>query len=389
MFGLKLSHVIAGCIAVLVGYTSSIAIIFQAIQALGGTPAQAGSWILMLSLGTGITTIFMALRYRIPAMVAWSTPGAALVAVSHGIDLPHATGAFLFCAGLLALTGMTGWFDRLAALIPDALANAMLAGILFGFALKIFPSLETDPVLGSVMVLAYLLAKPAFPRFSIPLVLFTGLAFCAFTGRFGDANIEISLASPVFVSPEFSLPVILGLGLPLYLVTMSSQNMPGVVVLRGAGYEPPTNMALTMTGVVGFLTAPFGGYAFNLAAITAAIVSGEDADENPATRYKASVVTGGLYCVAGLAGTAVIALFAVLPSEFVMTLAGLALLGTIGTALSEAMAAPDSREAALVTFMATVSGFSLWDIGAPFWALLFGIAVQFVVSGKKKSRKIP
>lgn len=379
MFGFKPSHLIAGSIAVLVGYTSSIAIIFQAIQALGGTPEQAGSWILMLSIGTGATTLFMALRYRIPVMVAWSTPGIALVAVSSDITLPQATGAFLFCAVLLALTGAIGWFDKLARLIPDALANAMLAGILFGFALKIFTSLKTDPVLVGVMALTYLLGRRAFPRMAIPLVVFIGLVFCAATGRFGAADVAITLARPVFVMPEFSLPVLLGLGFPMYLVTMSSQNMPGTVVLRSAGYQPPTNAALIITGVVSFFTAPFGGYTFNLAAITAAIVSGKDADDNPATRYKASIVTGVLYCGAGLAGTAVIALFAILPAEFVATLAGLALLGTIAMSLSKAMDRQDDREAALVTFMATVSGFSILDIGAPFWALVFGVATQLIL----------
>ncbi len=386
MFGLKLSHFIAGLIAVLVGYTSSIAIIFQAIQVLGGTPAQAGSWILMLSIGTGATTLFMALRYRIPVMVAWSTPGIALVAVSHDISLAEATGAFLLCASLLALTGVTGWFDKLAQLIPDSLANAMLAGILFGFALKIFPALQGDASLVAVMVVTYLGGKRLAPRFAIPLVLMSGLIFCALTDRFGTSDIVVQMAKPVFVAPEFSIPVLLGLGIPMYLVTMSSQNMPGVVVLRGAGYEPPTNAVLTTTGLVSLLTAPFGGYAFNLAAITAAIVSGEDADENKDTRYKASVVTGILYCIVGAAGTAVIALFAILPVEFVMTLAGLALLTTIGSGLSAAMKNPSEREAALVTFMATVSGFSLWDIGAPFWALLFGMLVKTVLtSGAKRT----
>lgn len=379
MFGFKASHLIAGSIAVLVGYTSSIAIIFQAIQALGGTPEQAGSWILMLSIGTGATTLFLALRYRIPIMVAWSTPGVALVAVSSGISLAEATGAFLFCAVLLAITGAIGWFDKLARLIPDALANAMLAGILFGFALKIFTSLETDPVLVGVMALIYLMGRRFYPRIAVPLVLFIGLAFCAATDRFGVSELAITFARPVFVAPEFSVPVLLGLGVPMYLVTMSSQNMPGTVVLRSAGYQPPTNAALVTTGIVSFFTAPFGGYTFNLAAITAAIVSGEDADENPATRYKASVVTGVMYCLAGLAGTAVIALFAILPAEFVMTLAGLALLGTIGMALRNAMDLQEDREAALVTFMATVSGFSIWDVGAPFWALLFGVATRLIL----------
>ena len=230
------------------------------------------------------------------------------------------------------------------------------------------------------MVLLYLVGKRFFPRLAVPAVLLGGLVFCATTGRFGETDIMLTLTKPVFVMPEFNLSVLIGLGVPMYLVTMSSQNMPGVVVLRGAGYTPPINATLTLTGLTSFIAAPFGGYAFNLAAITAAIVAGEEADDVPQTRYKAAIVTGILYCLTGFAGAAVIALFAILPVEFVMTLAGLALLGAIGSALSAAITDQSDREAALITFMATVSGFSLWDIGAPFWALLFGLLVKNVSS---------
>lgn len=382
MFGFKLSHLIAGSIAVLVGYTSSIAIIFQAIETLNGTPEQAGSWMLFLGLGMGLTTLFLALRHRSPVMTAWSTPGAALIAVSQGIDMSEAIGASLFCAALLCLTGVTGWFNMLARLIPDALANAMLAGILFGFALKIFPSMKADPMLVGLMVGLYLFGKRAAPRLAIPLVFIAGIVFCAVTGRFGETDVVFSIARPVFVMPSFDWAALIGLGLPLYLVTMSSQNMPGVVVLRNAGYVPPINEGISVTGLASFLTAPFGGYAFNFAAITAALCASEEADEDAVTRYRAAVVAGVLYCFVGLAGTAVIVIFDMLPQAFVFCVAGLALLGAIGNSLSAALQEAPDREAALVTFMTTVSGFSVWGIGAPFWALLFGALTRYILQNR-------
>jgi benzoate membrane transport protein len=379
MLPFKLSHVTAGFIAILVGYTSSVAIIFQAIDQLGATEAQANSWMMMLGLGMGLSTLYLALRSRMPVLTAWSTPGAALIALSSGVTLPEATGAFLFCAALLIVTGLSGWFDRVARLVPDALANAMLAGILFSFGMKIFDGLGTDPVLVALMAGSYLAMKAYAPRYAIAVVLLGGLGWVALTGGFQGTNLPLTLAIPVYVMPELSWTALIGLGLPLYLVTMSSQNMPGVVTLRADGYEPDIGQAITVTGIVSLLFAPFGGYAFNLAAITAAICTGPDADENPATRYKAALFAGGFYVIVGLMGATVIGLFLILPKALVLTVAALALLGTIGNSLSAALTAPQDREAALVTFMATASGFSLLGIGAPFWALVLGLLTRFAL----------
>ncbi|MCA2010300.1 benzoate/H(+) symporter BenE family transporter [Cereibacter sphaeroides] len=383
MLPFKLSHVTAGFIAILVGYTSSVAIIFQAIDQLGASDAQANSWMLVLGLGMGLSTLYLALKFRMPVLTAWSTPGAALIALSAGVTLPEATGAFLFCALLLIATGLSGWFDRLARLIPDSLANAMLAGILFSFGMKIFEALDTDAALVALMAAGYLALKRYAPRYAIAGVFLGGLAWVAATGGFSGAELPLALARPEFVWPELSLPALIGLGLPLYLVTMSSQNMPGVVTLRGDGYEPDIGQAITVTGIVSLLLAPFGGYAFNLAAITAAICTGPDADEDPATRYKAALFAGLFYCLIGLMGATVIGLFLILPKALVLTIAALALLGTIGNSLSAAVAPKAEREAALVTFMATASGFSLLGIGAPFWALLFGLVVRFALRPRR------
>ena len=321
---LKLSHIAAGFIAVLVGYTSSVAIIFQAIGTAGATQAQAASWLLALGLGMGATCLILSLWSRMPVITAWSTPGAALLVTAlAGVPLEQATGAFLFCGALLLITGLTGWFAALARLIPESLANAMLAGILFQFGLAAFRALESDTALAGAMALTFLAGRRLFPRYTIPAVLLAGILWAAGTGDYGSFDqLDLTLAAPVFVRPEFSLPVLISVGLPLFVVTMSSQNMPGVAALRGAGYEPPVSASLSVTGLATLLLAPFGGFTFNLAAITAAICAGPEAGENPATRY--------------LAG----------------------------------------REAALVTFMATVSGITFVGIGAPFWALLMGILVS-------------
>ncbi|UWQ28269.1 benzoate/H(+) symporter BenE family transporter [Leisingera sp. M523] len=375
---LKLSHLVSGAVAVLVGYTGSVAIIFQAIEAVGATQSQANSWMLVLGLGMGLTCLILSLIYRMPILTAWSTPGAALLAVSlNGVPLPEAVGAFMLCAVLLTLTGVTGWFAALSRLIPDSLASAMLAGILFQFGLSAFTSLQSDTALVAVMGLTFLAGRKLFPRYTIPAVLAAGVTWCAGTGALGSLEaLDLTLARPEFVMPAFSLPVLIGIGLPLYIVTMSSQNMPGVVALRACGYEPPVSASLTVTGLASLLLAPFGGFAFNLAAITAAICAGPEADENPDTRYLAGVMTGLVYILVGLGGATVISLFLIAPKALVATVAGLALLSTIGNSLSAALAVSKGREAALITFMTTVSGISFFGIGAPFWALVLGLAVN-------------
>ena len=382
---LKLSHLAAGAIVVLVGYTSSVAIIFQAIEAVGATQAQANSWLVVLGLGMGLTSLILSLWFRMPILTAWSTPGAALLATGlNGVPISEAVGAFLFCGALLTLTGLTGWFERLARLIPDALANALLAGILFQFGLSAFAALGEDAALVGIMGATFLAGRVMFPRYTIPAVLVAGCLWAGFSGSFGDLEaLDLSISMPEFVAPAVSLPVLLGVGLPLYIVTMCSQNMPGVVTLRGAGYTPPVSASLTVTGLASLLLAPFGGFAFNLAAITAAICAGPEADDDPKSRYLSSVVAGVLYCLVGLGGATVISLFLIAPKALIAAVAGLALLSTIGNSLSAALSDSRGREAALITFMMTVSGVSFFGIGAPFWALLMGLAVNHLFNPSK------
>ena len=382
---LKLSHLAAGAIVVLVGYTSSVAIIFQAIEAVGATQAQANSWLVVLGLGMGLTSLILSLWFRMPILTAWSTPGAALLATGlNGVPISEAVGAFLFCGALLTLTGLTGWFERLARLIPDSLANALLAGILFQFGLSAFAALGDDAALVGIMGATFLAGRVMFPRYTIPAVLVAGCLWAGFSGSFGDLEaLDLSISMPEFVAPAVSFPVLIGVGLPLYIVTMCSQNMPGVVTLRGAGYTPPVSASLTVTGLASLLLAPFGGFAFNLAAITAAICAGPEADDDPKSRYLSSAVAGVLYCLVGLGGATVISLFLIAPKALIAAVAGLALLSTIGNSLSAALSDSRGREAALITFMMTVSGVSFFGIGAPFWALLMGLAVNHLFNPSK------
>jgi benzoate membrane transport protein len=377
---LSLSAVVAGFVAVLVGFTSSVVIVFQAAAALGATAAQATSWIWALGLGMGLTSIGLSLRFRQPVLTAWSTPGAALlVTAGVGLDMHQAVGAFLVCAALIVLAGASGAFERVMNRIPQALAAALLAGVLTRFAFDAFLTLESELALVLPMLLAYLAGRRLWPRYAVPGVLALGVGLAALQGRLVLGGVQWQLASPVFTAPKFSLAALVGVALPLFVVTMASQNLPGVAAQRGAGYATPVSTVITTTGVATLLLAPFGGYALNLAAITAAICMGREAHEDPARRYMAAVMAGVFYIVLGLLAGAVVGLIAAFPKALVLALAGFALLGTIGGGLALAMKDDTAREAALITFLVTASGLTLWGVGAAFWGVVAGsiaLAVQ-------------
>ena len=372
--------VVAGFVAVLVGFTSSVVIVFQAASALGATPAQATSWMWALGLGMGLTSIGLSLRYRQPVLTAWSTPGAALlVTAGAGSTMAQAVGAFMVCAVLITLAGATGWFERVMNRIPQALAAALLAGVLARFAIDAFRQLGTEFVLVAPMLVVYLAGRRLWPRYAVPGVLAVGVAVVAWQGRLALGGVDWGWAAPVFTWPEFSLAATIGIALPLFLVTMASQNLPGVAAQRAAGFDTPVSPVVATTGVATLLLAPFGGYALNLAAITAAICMGREAHEDPARRYMAAVMAGVFYVLLGLLGGAVVGLVAAFPTALVLAVAGFALLGTIGGGLATAMQDPRSREAALITFLVTASGLTLAGVGAPFWGVVAGslaLAVQ-------------
>ncbi|MDR5866293.1 benzoate/H(+) symporter BenE family transporter [Halomonas koreensis] len=373
---LSLSTLVAGLVAVLIGYGSSAVIIFQAAEAAGATRAQTGSWMWALGIGAGLTSLSLSWRYRVPVLTAWSTPGAALLATSlPGIPMDEAIGAFLFSSALITLCGITGLFEALVRRIPAALSAALLAGVLLRFGLETFAAVERDWRLPLAMLLAYGLGRRLAPRYAIVLVLLTGVGLAAALGQLDLAGIGLTPTWPVFTAPSFAPATLVGVGLPLFVVTMTTQNLPGTAVLQAAGYRPPSSPLIGWTGAASLALAPFGGFALNLAAISAAVCLGREAHEDPARRYTAGMTAGIGYLLLGVFGTTVTALFAAFPAALITALAGLALLGTIGNGLAGAMADARQRDAAVVTFLCTASGVSLLGIGAAFWGLVAGLAM--------------
>lgn len=372
---LQLSAASAGFVAVLVGFTSSVALVFQAAQSFGATPEEISSWMWALGLGMGLCTALPSLLLRQPVMVAWSTPGAAVLAaagLAGGFSMAEAIGAFIVSAALITVAGATGWFERVMNRIPMALAAALLAGVLARFGLNAFGAAQTALPLVLLMLASYLLGKRFVPRYAVPLTLVVAVAYAALRGQLAWNTVSFSLAVPVFTMPQFTLSAIVSLALPLFVVTMASQNLPGVAAIRAAGYDMPISRLLTMTGVATLLLAPFGAFALNFSAITAAICMGREAHEDKAKRYTAAVVCGLLYVLVGVFGATVTGLLLAFPKELVAAIAGLALLGSIAGALASAFAQEDQREAALITFLVTLSGVVIAGVGSAFWGVVAG-----------------
>jgi benzoate membrane transport protein len=372
---LSASAVVAGFVTVLVGYTSSAVIVFQAARACGAGPAEIASWMWALGLGMGLTCIGLSLRYRVPVVTAWSTPGAALLATSAaGLPMSAAIGAFLACGALLLLFGVTGWFERGMSRIPMPIASGMLAGVLLRFGLDTFVAMRTQLGLALAMLVAYLAGRRLWPRYAVVGVLAVGALVAWLEGLLGLSGVHLELTRPVLTAPTFSASALVGVAIPLFAVTMASQNVPGVAVMRAAGYgATPVSPLIGWTGATTVLLSPFGGYSFNLAAITAALCMGYEAHEDKDRRYVAAVAAGGFYLLTGIFGATVGALFAAFPKELVMAVAGLALLNTIGTGLASAVRDEAGREPAVLTFLVTASGVSLFGIGSAFWGLVAGL----------------
>ena len=380
---LSLSAIAAGFVTVLVGFASSAVIVFQAAQSLGASPEEISSWMWALGLGMGLTCIGLSLRYRMPVVTAWSTPGAAMLIGSvAGLPLSDAIGAFLMSALLIAASGFSGFFERMISRIPVSLASGMLAGVLLRFGIDAFAAMKTQLGMVLTMFAVYLLARRLLPRYAVILTLLVGIAFAAGLGLLRVDGLSLQLAKPVFTTPTFSLAAIVGIALPLFIVTMASQNVPGVAVIRASGYAIPISPVVGWTGLVNLLLAPFGAFALNLAAITAAICMGREEHEDAARRYVAAIAAGVFYVVVGLFGATVAALFAAFPKELILAIAGIALLGTIGNSLAAALRDEAEREPALVTFLVTASGLSLAGIGSAFWGLLAGVVTLLVLRRK-------
>jgi benzoate membrane transport protein len=389
---------VAGFVCALVGITSSYALVVEAARAMDLGPAGLATLSSALLFAIGITCLLPSLLLRIPVVIAWSTPGAALLAVSlKGVPLAEALGAFVVCGLLLTLVGVTGWFERQMARIPVALASALLAGVLLRFGLEAFASVQTAPVIVGAMLSVFLLARRWLPRWAVPLTLLAGLmawplaqstqALQALEGLQQGLGQNWPDPAPLAWPVRFSASAVLGVAVPLFIVTMASQNLPGVAVLRAHGYtQAPVSALITVTGLVTALLAPFGVFAINLAAITAALCMSPEIHPDPARRWTAAAAAGVLYLVASVFAAPLSGLFLAMPRELVITIAGLALLPTIGRGLAGALEQEPVRDAALVTFLVTASGLQLAGVGSAFWAVVAGLTCHALWSARGGQR---
>ena len=389
---LSLSAFVAGFVAVLVGFTSSVAIVFQAAQSFGATPAQITSWIWALGLGMGLCSLVPSLLLRKPVMVAWSTPGAAVLATAGAagsFSMGEAVGAFMVCSLLVILVGATRGLERVADRIPMEIASALLAGVLARFGIQAFAAAQTALPLVLLMVGAYLVARRMAARYAVVFTLVVGILWVLITGQMAWSMEPVRLAMPVFVAPQWSVSAIISLAIPLFVVTMASQNLPGMAVIRASGYELPMSRLITMTGWASLVLAPFGAFALNFSAITAAICMGPEAHEDRSKRYTAAASCGAIYIVIGLFGALVTGLLTSFPKELVVAIAGIALLSTIGNGLASALRDERHREPALITFLVTLSGITLMDIGSAFWGVVAGSLALFVQQYKQSRSALP
>ena len=378
---LSLSTAVAGFVAVLVGFTSSVAIVFQAAQAFGATPAQITSWMWALGLGMGLCSLVPSLILRQPVMVAWSTPGAAVLAtagLAGGFTMGEAIGAFMISALLITLAGVTGWFERVMNRIPMEIAAALLAGVLARFGLQAFAAAQTALPLVLVMLMVYLVSRRLAARYAVVITLAAAVVFVASRGQMAWSAVQLELALPVFTAPQFSMAAAVSLAIPLFVVTMASQNLPGVAVIRASGYDLPISRLITLTGLATLVLAPFGAFALNFSAITAAMCMGPEAHADRNRRYTAAVACGAIYVAIGLFGAVITGLLTAFPKELVVAIAGLALLGTIGNGLAAALRDESHREAALITFLVTLSGVVIVGVGSAFWGVVAGSIALFV-----------
>lgn len=381
----SLSNIAAGFIAVLVGFTSSAVIVFQAATAAGATSAEISSWLFALGLSLALSCIGLSLYYRMPILAGWSTPGAALLVTSlSGATMPEAIGAFIFAAILTIFSGVSGLFEKIQTHIPRSLTSAMLAGILFHFGMNVFVAMQSEFSLVCPMLLTYLLGKRYFPRYVIILVLAVGVSVASIEGLFHIQQFHWELAKPIFTMPVFSFSTLISIGIPLFIVTMTSQNMPGMAIINASEYNPPMSPIISWIGGLTLIFAPFGCYSISLAAITAAICTGKEADMNPLTRYRSTLFAGLCWLCVGLFGATVVTLFTAFPKELILALAGLALISTVGNSLHTALAEESKREPAIITILVCASGFSLFGIGSAFWGLIAGVLCTFLLNARKK-----
>ena len=371
---MRASVVISALVAVMVGFGGSIAIILAAAAAVGATPAQTTSWVAMLCVSMMVTTGILSVRHRMPIVAAWSTPGAALIAATEGVSMEAAVGAFLLAGGLILVTALFRSLNAAIQRIPTSIASAMLAGILFAFVVSVFHHLQNTPALVLPLVLAFALLRLFSPAWAVLAVLAVGIVLSYGLDMTGPIG-ELRLSGFVWVTPEFEPSVLLGVGLPLFIVTMASQNLPGFAVLQAAGYRAPSQSILAVTGLASVLTAGFCAHTTNLAAITASICTGPDAHPDKDKRWLCGPIYALGYGMLAVFGASVVTIFASFPAALIAAVAGIALMGPFVGALAASMAEDRERFAAAVTFVVTASGYGVLGVGSAFWGLVAGLAV--------------
>ncbi|BCU65112.1 hypothetical protein F941_01272 [Acinetobacter bouvetii DSM 14964 = CIP 107468] len=376
--------VFAGFITFLVGISVSAVLVVEAAQTLGASIEQITSWFWALGLAIGLSGLLLSWKFKYPVATSWSTAGLALIlATGSGYSLNEAIGAFFVCGVLTAALGFLGIFQRVLSYIPQSLTSAMLAGVLLKFGISLFASMQNEWAFILSLLAAYILSKRFWPRYSIVITVIAGIALCPLFLKFSMPAIQIAMAKPVWVSPVFSSSAILGLALPLFVINMASQYLPGLAMIKSYGYQPNVNQLIGWTGTAQAIFSPFGSYSVNIAAISAAISLDDQVHPDPAKRYIAGMSCGFFYIVMGIFAATLTSFLMSFPAVFITALAGIALLGTISHNIAIAFHEPSEREAALLTFLFSASGIQFFGIGAAFWGLIFGFAVHYILKFKK------
>ncbi|NTT85902.1 benzoate/H(+) symporter BenE family transporter [Tabrizicola fusiformis] len=384
---MRASMISSALVASLVGYGSTIALVLSAAAAVGASPAQTASWVFAICLAKAAGSALLSYWARVPVVLAWSTPGAALIAATTGVSMAEAVGAFVLSGFLVALTGLIRPLGRVVAMIPDGIAAGMLGGVLLPFCLKGAGAAQALPGVVLPMVAVFVLVRLKNPALAVLAALATGLALAFGLGLAEWPALRLPLPVLEFTPPAFRPDVLLGLGVPLYLVTMASQNLPGFATLRAAGYEPPVRPALVVTGGLSALAGLFCAHPVSMAAITAAICLGDDTHPDRNQRWKVGLVYGAVWVGLALLGPAILMVLGALPPALMLALVAVALLGPLTGALTGAYGPAETRFAATVTLAVTASGVAAFGIGAAFWGLLAGLAVHAaeVVARRRKS----
>ncbi|WP_180162602.1 benzoate/H(+) symporter BenE family transporter [Acinetobacter sp. YH12069] len=374
----------AGFITFLVGISVSAVLVIQSAQMLGANTAEITSWFWALGLGIGLSGLILSWKFKYPVATSWSTAGLALIlATANGYSMNAALGAFLVCGLLTAVLGFLGIFEKILRYIPQSLTSAMLAGVLLKFGIELFVSLQNEWAFVLGLLAAYVLSKRLLPRYSIVITVIIGIMLCPLLLGFQLPALNLELAQPVWVTPEFSISAILGLALPLFVINMASQYLPGLAMIKSYGYQPHVNQLIGWTGTAQTLLAPFGCFSVNIAAISAAISLDDQAHPDEKKRYIAGMTCGFFYILMGLFAATLVSFLTAFPLIFITALAGIALLGTIGHNIVIAFQEASERDAALLTFLFSASGVQFFGIGSAFWGLVFGLVVHAIFKYKR------